>query len=259
MFKPNPKLPTYNNVGALALIQKDTRLGQVKIFDKAILTSIAISENGYIGIYQPGMTAKEAELKELRSTSAFNPKWIINSFTKKYEDVPEKLTVIHISNVTEIDLLVDNKSGLGGAITGGLLFGDGGAVVGAMLSQDKEKSIDLQIRTNDFQNPQIIIPLYRADGVMSSIFSSQGQDKLFKGLANVAKGVNVAELRKQEIQELMGVLSNIYNVHQSSKTQNAAIQKTSDADELAKFKKLLDDGIISQDEFEAKKKQLLGL
>lgn len=33
----------------------------------------------------------------------------------------------------------------------------------------------------------------------------------------------------------------------------------SSADEILKFKKLLDDGIITQEEFEAKKKQLLGL
>lgn len=33
----------------------------------------------------------------------------------------------------------------------------------------------------------------------------------------------------------------------------------SSADEIVKFKKLLDDGIISQEEFDAKKKQLLGL
>ncbi|WP_435583671.1 SHOCT domain-containing protein [Lactobacillus crispatus] len=30
-------------------------------------------------------------------------------------------------------------------------------------------------------------------------------------------------------------------------------------DQLRKYKKLADDGIITQDEFEAKKKQLLGL
>lgn len=42
---------------------------------------------------------------------------------------------------------------------------------------------------------------------------------------------------------------------------NSAIKenKVSAADELRSFKSLLDDGIITQDEFEAKKKQLLGL
>lgn len=37
------------------------------------------------------------------------------------------------------------------------------------------------------------------------------------------------------------------------------VQPISSADEIAKFKKLLDDGVITQEEFDAKKKQLLGL
>lgn len=37
------------------------------------------------------------------------------------------------------------------------------------------------------------------------------------------------------------------------------VQATSAADEITKFKNLLDQGIISAEEFEAKKKQLLGL
>jgi len=41
--------------------------------------------------------------------------------------------------------------------------------------------------------------------------------------------------------------------------QTTAGTQISTADELRKFKQLLDDGIISQDDFDAKKKQLLGL
>ena len=41
--------------------------------------------------------------------------------------------------------------------------------------------------------------------------------------------------------------------------QQTVIQHTSAADELKKFKELLDMGVITQEEFDAKKKQLLGL
>lgn len=41
--------------------------------------------------------------------------------------------------------------------------------------------------------------------------------------------------------------------------RNAPVAASSPADELKKFKELLDMGIITQEEFEAKKKQLLGL
>ena len=46
-------------------------------------------------------------------------------------------------------------------------------------------------------------------------------------------------------------------INKSNKTQ--IVQTASDADELKKFKELLDSGIITQEEFDAKKKQLLGL
>lgn len=40
---------------------------------------------------------------------------------------------------------------------------------------------------------------------------------------------------------------------------NSAVQEVSSADEILKYKGLLDQGIITQEEFDAKKKQLLGL
>lgn len=45
----------------------------------------------------------------------------------------------------------------------------------------------------------------------------------------------------------------------ASARNNAAKPTASAADELAKYKQLLDTGIITQEEFDAKKKQLLGL
>lgn len=43
-------------------------------------------------------------------------------------------------------------------------------------------------------------------------------------------------------------------------TQSTTIQQPlSDADELAKWKKLKDDGVITEEEFEVKKKKILGL
>ncbi len=40
---------------------------------------------------------------------------------------------------------------------------------------------------------------------------------------------------------------------------NATVQQLSPADELKKFKELLDAGILTQEEFDAKKKELLGI
>ena len=43
------------------------------------------------------------------------------------------------------------------------------------------------------------------------------------------------------------------------KTQTPAAPATSPADEIKRYKELLDTGILTQEEFDAKKKQLLGL
>lgn len=51
---------------------------------------------------------------------------------------------------------------------------------------------------------------------------------------------------KEKIEELQGVT-------------NSKVEAPSDANELRKFKELMDDGIISEEEFEAKKKQVLGM
>ena len=47
----------------------------------------------------------------------------------------------------------------------------------------------------------------------------------------------------------------------NSQPQTQPVQEinSSAADEIVKYKKLFDDGIITEDEFNAKKKQLLGL
>lgn len=50
-----------------------------------------------------------------------------------------------------------------------------------------------------------------------------------------------------------------YKKKSSAPAATVVVNSTSAADELKKFKELLDCGIISQEEFDAKKKQLLGL
>lgn len=50
-----------------------------------------------------------------------------------------------------------------------------------------------------------------------------------------------------------------YILNKISNTKNGNISINSSADEIMKFKKLLDDGIITQEEFDNKKKKLLNL
>ncbi len=64
-----------------------------------------------------------------------------------------------------------------------------------------------------------------------------------------------------KIEELLSQINNIIAQNKNAKktaTVSTTIQ-VSPADELKKFKELLDAGVITQEEFDAKKKQLLGL
>lgn len=50
-----------------------------------------------------------------------------------------------------------------------------------------------------------------------------------------------------------------YKANENNMEATQIVQQGSAADELKKFKELLDMGVITQEEFDAKKKQLLGL
>jgi len=173
------------------LIGNDPRFAQCRLFDKAILRSVAVSEDGYIGFIK-----------------------ITGSFFQKQE-----LSVFHINDVISINLAGQPK----------VLY-------------------ELQITINDFNNPQIVIPLYRKPEGGGFILIPI----IMMFLDNWRKA-------EAEIKELMALLENMLYTRQSNQEPGQATQHTSDADELAKYKKLLDDGAITQKEFDAKKKQILDL
>ncbi len=71
---------------------------------------------------------------------------------------------------------------------------------------------------------------------------------------------NVA-LDKAQAENINSQIHNVLHELKSNKTsvETPLQSNISSADELRKYKSLLDDGIISQDEFDQKKKQLLGI
>lgn len=66
---------------------------------------------------------------------------------------------------------------------------------------------------------------------------------------------------KDKISAAVSIIDDIVKKYRNAGTASPVqvVQKTSAADELKKFKELLDMGVITQEEFDAKKKQLLGL
>ncbi|MBU9695603.1 SHOCT domain-containing protein [Limosilactobacillus portuensis] len=78
--------------------------------------------------------------------------------------------------------------------------------------------------------------------------------KLF--ISNGSQNFKFTNLSLDGAKALTNSLNEQLNRNENTVSQNTV---TSSADEIVKFKKLADDGIITQEEFEAKKKQLLDL
>ncbi|WP_193065338.1 DUF4428 domain-containing protein [Oceanobacillus oncorhynchi] len=150
--------------------------------------------------------------------------------------------VINYSDVISFELLEDGdvvkSSGLGRAVAGGLLFGGAGAVVGAVTGKGKEKnycnSIKIRVNTKNLeQSSYYIIFLNKKVKVDSSEYT-------------------LAYLQANETLSILQTNCDVQEDDAESTTVSAS-------DEILKYKNLLDAGAITEDEYNQKKKQLLGL
>lgn len=112
---------------------------------------------------------------------------------------------------------------------------------------------DKRVYGFDAMGKRVDLPLDSITAVGTSMFS---------GLAvTTASGaIKFAMLKNRD--ELHEEISKLLVARQEKPAASAAIRQEisqSNADELKKYKDLLDSGVISQEEFDAKKKQLLGL
>ena len=130
---------------------------------------------------------------------------------------------------------------IGGAIVGGLLFGTVGAIIGAQAGTGVNIN-PIQSTINEYDTRRTLLNLKNADGVAeirelpfyyAEIFTKVIPEKEFSFLQ--------AERN-----------SSTAPVKENPQNDNAI-------EAIKKFKELLDMGIITQEEFDAKKKQLLGL
>jgi hypothetical protein len=187
----------------------------------------------------------DEELKE------FNPTKVISSYIE-FDDTQKKWLVsrsknpkiYNYSDIVDFELLEDgesiSKGGLGRAVAGGVLFGGVGAIVGGVTGGKKSKaickSLRIKITINDIKNPTVYLDFIKID--------TKKDGFIYKNIYKVA-------------QECLSTLQLICNSQEAPEIN--ATPQISSADEILKYKNLLDNGIITKEEFEAKKKQLLGL
>ena len=164
-----------------------------------------------------------------------------------YEKNPSNPTLFTYDQIVDYELTEDgeaiSKGGLGRAVVGGLAFGGVGAIVGGVTGKKKTKtevkSMKLRVSLNHKYKNQLIIE-----------FVPFG--------TSVKSGSLSYNLYKQQANDIISFLDGLCS--KASVSQAAPqVQQVSGADEIMKYKELLDNGIITQEEFDAKKKQILGL
>lgn len=117
---------------------------------------------------------------------------------------------------------------------------------------DGEKTIDI----NNMTGIQIKKANFFTNGYIQFIFMGSQESK--RGVMAAATDENTVMFTKREqkmAEEIKEYIESI--LVNKSKSQVAA--SVSGADEILKYKELLDQGIITEEDFQAKKKQLLGI
>lgn len=159
----------------------------------------------------------------------------------------DRSTVYNYSDILGFELLEDGESvsqgGLGRALAGGVLFGGAGAVVGGVTGKKKNKaictSLRIKISLKDINNPVEYIDFITLD---------------------TKKDGSIYHDSYNQAQECLSVFQLICDQQENEVSINSESKTAeSGADEIRKFKELFDEGIITQEEYDVKKKELLGI
>ena len=212
-------------------------------------------------------TSKKQEYIEARNTiekelkaQGFNIEKQVGLTAKLYVDNTQKLWAINewnnstdvkiykYSDLIDFELLEDDESlmkgGFGKALVGGAIGGTTGAVIGSAGSRKIKQNatlLEIKIRTNDFEHPQYSIQFIKG-------FALPKNSPAYKEYFDAA-------------QEVVGVLNYIATNGEEKQIQlnSSTITSENIGNTLRELNQLKNEGIITAEEFETKKKELLNL
>ena len=205
----------------------------------------------YIGFVDNNFTISK-EIPILASGWA-STKLLIDNHSKKfiYKKGKSFSKTYKFSDLINYEVYENGKSKVqgraGSALIGGAFFGLGGLIVGSSMSRninEKCNQLKLIIRLNDFNYPQIVI----------TYVDNVDWDKSGWVYRNMKENI-------QAVCSMLEYMLNEKTLEQSSsvKQEEKPIEQKSAKEQLQELKEMLDDGLITQEDFEQKKKQILGL
>ena len=111
-----------------------------------------------------------------------------------------------------------------------------------------------------FLNKNMIYGTDRNDIPLNTVNAVSYSSKMIFATITITNGANTTVIEQVSKETAEPMVKAIKEAQQNYiNKQNVSVQSLDEADQIRKFKSLLDDGIITEEEFEAKKKQLLGL
>ena len=163
----------------------------------------------------------------------------------------------------EDNTLLSSKSTsrtVGGALIGGALAGGAGMVVGGLSGDSKQKKkvskVSVKIKIRDYSTPTLLIECFNASELTANFYSEIKTDDTQYGAFYQTELQNA-----QKIADYISVI--IDEVDRQARQQAQVVQSTSTekisvAEELSKLASLKEQGILTDEEFQAQKMKLLG-
>lgn len=167
-------------------------------------------------------------------------------------------------NLLSYELMEDGdvvtKGGLGSAVAGGLLFGGVGAIVGGVAGHKSKNicsSLKICITLKNCSTSTVYIPFITSETKINSEYYRRKKKEAQECLSVLAIIADQnATAQQEQIVAAQEAQNKLAKQAYAATTQQETV---SVADEIAKFKKLLDAGVLTQEEFNEQKKRLLGM
>ena len=190
---------------------------------------------------------------EFKTGEWSSKKLLIDSQNEKfiYQKGVDYSKIYNFSDLINYEVYENGKSVVAGragsALIGGAFFGLGGLIIGSSMSRDIDEScnqLKLIMRINDFDCPQIVVTYIENIGYDKNSF-------IYKSM-------------KENLQSICSTLEYILNKKTLEQTFSAnqeeqSHEKKSNKEQLQELKEMIDEGLITLEDYEQKKKQILGL